>query len=66
MHVARAAHDPVRIDVRDLPGLSDGSVAIGSGGDLEAFTLTVGATGPDISVRIWATETGGSNGRGGR
>ena len=66
VHVARAAHDPLRIDVRDLPGISDSMVGFGGGGELEAFTLTLGATGPDVSVRIWATETGGSNGWGGR
>jgi alpha-glucosidase len=66
VHVARAAHDPVRIDVRDLLGISDSMVGFGGGGELEAFTLTLGATGPDVSVRIWATGTGGSNGWGGR
>jgi alpha-glucosidase len=66
VHVARAAHDPVRIDVRDQRGISGSNVRFGGGGDLQAFTLSLGATGPDVSVRIWATETGGSSGWGGR
>ncbi|MFZ1288141.1 MAG: glycoside hydrolase family 13 protein, partial [Candidatus Phosphoribacter sp.] len=55
VHVARAAHGPLDIELADLPGLEDSRVVLGHGGELHGPKLTFDAVGPQVSLRSWNT-----------
>lgn len=54
VHVARAAHDPLHIDVRHLPGIAAGRTAYGSDVEVVGALLTLEADAPTVHVRLWA------------
>ena len=58
VHVARAAHDPIRIDLRDLPQARAARTALGGGASIDASRLTLSAVGPSVSVVMWPSATG--------
>jgi len=66
VHVARAAHDPIRIATADLPGILGGRVALGDGGELDAERLILRASGPGTHVRVWPRPGRGSVASSGR
>ncbi len=53
VHVARAAHDPLHIDVRHLPGIAAGRTAYGSEVEVEGDLLTLEADAPTVHVLVW-------------
>ncbi|HET7396989.1 MAG TPA: glycoside hydrolase family 13 protein [Intrasporangium sp.] len=53
VHVSRAAHGPVCVDARHLPGVESGSAAYGPVPDIEAGTVTLRADGPGVRVWRW-------------
>ncbi|MEO7236580.1 MAG: glycoside hydrolase family 13 protein [Lapillicoccus sp.] len=53
VHVARAAHEPVRIESRRLPGVDGGHAAYGPAPEVAHGTVTLTATGPQVSVYSW-------------
>ncbi len=53
VHVARAAHDPVRIETRCLPGVEAGTAVYGSGPMVAHGTVTLSAVGPSVTVFRW-------------
>ena len=53
VHVARAAHDPVTIDARQLAGIGTGSAAYGPKIRVGARTITLTAEGPGARIWTW-------------
>ncbi|HRW19323.1 MAG TPA: glycoside hydrolase family 13 protein [Dermatophilaceae bacterium] len=58
VHVARSAHDPVRIDLRQLPGADRPTREFGTTATVSTSTLDLMADGPTVGVRIWSTAEG--------
>ena len=55
VHVARAAHAPIELDVSGLPGIMGGRTDIGDPMRVGASTLTLAAERAQVSVRVWAS-----------
>ncbi|MEO7059546.1 MAG: alpha-amylase family glycosyl hydrolase, partial [Lapillicoccus sp.] len=53
VHVARAPHEPVTFDARQLPGIATGHAAYGTSITADAETVTLRATGPTVGVTLW-------------
>ncbi len=75
VHVARATHPPICLDVDGVPGIAHSRVIVGGGGTLTGPTLTLSARGPGVSIRLWeplsadrsaAVGVGRGDSRGGR
>lgn len=59
VHIARAAHDPVTLDVRHLAGVGRGRAAYGSAIEIGTREVTLSADGPGVRVWVWAPTDGG-------
>ena len=53
VHCARDAHDPVVLSTRHLPGIAGARAAYGHGLALGEGTMTLTATGPQVSIWTW-------------
>ncbi|HEX5523298.1 MAG TPA: glycoside hydrolase family 13 protein [Pedococcus sp.] len=53
VHCARDAHDPVVLSTRHLPGIAGAQAAYGHGLALGEGTMTLTATGPQVSIWTW-------------
>ena len=53
VHVARAAHDPLHLDVRHLPGIAAGRAAYGVEVEVEGDLLTLEAHAPTVQIHVW-------------
>ncbi len=53
VHIARAGHQPVTIDARQLPGISQGETAHGPSPVVSRDTVTLSAQGPQVSIHLW-------------
>jgi alpha-glucosidase len=53
VHCARDAHDPVVLSTRHLPGIAGARAAYGHGLALGEGTMTLMATGPQVSIWTW-------------
>lgn len=53
VHVARAAHDPIKLDVRNLQGLSEATTVFGLPPEAQSETLLLEADGPGARVLVW-------------
>lgn len=53
VHCARDAHDPVVLSTRHLPGIAGAHAAYGHGLALGEGTMTLTATGPQVSIWTW-------------
>jgi len=53
VHIARLAHDPVRLPVAGLPGIAGGRAAYGPGLSVEGDEVALGADGPRVGVWTW-------------
>ena len=53
VHVARAAHDPIELDVRNLQGLSEATTVFGLPPEAQSETLLLEADGPGARVLVW-------------
>lgn len=56
VHIARAAHEPVRIALDELPGLADSRVEIAGGDEMETSSLCLRGDGPTVGVRLWGQQ----------
>ena len=59
VHVARAGHEPVRLDVRHLAGIETGHAAYGPGIEVDHREVRLGADGPAARVWVWTPRDGG-------
>ncbi len=59
VHVARAAHEPVTLDVRHLAGIERGRAAYGSGIEVGGEQVHLSADGPSARVWVWTPTDGG-------
>lgn len=59
VHVARAAHEPVKLDVRHLAGIGTGHAAYGPEIEVGPAQVTLTADGPGARVWVWAPVDGG-------
>lgn len=67
VHVSRAAHEPVSLDARQLPGVEAGCTAYGTAPLLADGAVTLCAEGPGVRVWTWVPTDGGPRPtRGGR
>jgi alpha-glucosidase len=53
VHLARAAHDPVVLDARRLPGIADGHTAYGPSLEITRDSVSLAAPGPEVGVHVW-------------
>lgn len=53
VHCARDAHDPVVLSTRHLPGIARAHAAYGHELALGEGTMTLTATGPQVSIWTW-------------
>ncbi len=60
VHIARRAHEPVRVDARHLAGVEAGRTAYGQAPDFADGTVTLSAAEPGVSVWTWRPTDGGA------
>lgn len=53
VHLARLAHEPVRLPAAALPGIAGGAAAYGPDPRFEGEDLVLGADGPHVGVWTW-------------
>lgn len=59
VHVARAAHEPIRLPVRHLAGIGTGRAAYGPAPRIGKRQVTLPANGPQVRVWTWKPADGG-------
>jgi alpha-glucosidase len=59
VHVARAAHEPIRLPVRHLAGIETGEAAYGPAPRVGKRQVTLLASGPQVRVWTWQPTDGG-------
>jgi alpha-glucosidase len=59
VHVARAAHEPVTLDVRHLAGVEAGRAAYGAPPEIGDKEVTLSADGPTARIWVWVPTDGG-------
>jgi alpha-glucosidase len=59
VHVARAAHEPIRLPVRHLAGIGTGRAAYGPAPRIGKRQVTLPASGPQVRVWTWKPTDGG-------
>ncbi|MBB2986781.1 glycoside hydrolase family 13 protein [Terracoccus luteus] len=60
VHVARAAHAPITLDARHLPGIADGRPLHGPRPRVGTRSVTLSASGPGARVWAWRPTDGGA------
>lgn len=58
VHVARAAHPGVQVDLSELPGAEAPILENGYAGTCRGSSLVLAAPGPGVGIRIWRTLDG--------
>ena len=53
VHLARLAHEPVRLPLAALDGIEKGSAAYGKGFSFEGDSVVLTARGPQVGVWTW-------------
>ena len=59
VHVSRAAHAPVTLDARHLPGIETGRAAYGRAVGIADGAVTLDSSGPGARIWTWKTADGG-------
>lgn len=60
VHVARAAHEPVRLPARQLAGIQAGCALYGTAPRVGKRVVSLTASGPGVRIGAWRPTDGGS------